>query len=131
MRSNVWKAAVSAALIVVVATGCTYSHQTRSPFDRPANENTRLTVRNDHPVDVRIAVIQGSVAVPVGRVGGMSSARMQLGPLQLSEVRPVQFQIRESNGDHTVLTLPVLAGPGHPIHLRVNHGLELSAATVQ
>ncbi|NNF25816.1 MAG: hypothetical protein HKN73_01150 [Gemmatimonadetes bacterium] len=120
-----------AGLILAVSTGCTYSHQTRSPFDRPATETTRLTVRNDHPVDVRIAVLQGSVAVPVGRVGGLSSARMQLSALQLSEVGPIRFQIRESNGDHTVQTLPVLAGPGHPIHLRVNHGLEQSTATVQ
>lgn len=119
------------AMILAVASACALPHQTRSPFDRPVAESTRLTVRNDHPVDVRIAVIQGSVAVPVGRVGGLSSAQMRLSALQLSEVRPVQFEIRESNGDHTVLTLPVLAGPGHPIHLRVNHGLDQSAAIVQ
>ena len=122
---------VFSALILAVASACALPHQARSPFDRPATESTRLTVRNDHPVDVRIAVLQGSVAVPVGRVSGMSSARLQLTALQLSEVRPVRFQIRESNGDHTVLTLPVLAGPGHPIHLRVNHGLDQSSASVQ
>ena len=123
--------AIAIGLFSIVATSaCSYGPQVGSPFDGPARQSTSLRVDNDHPLDVRISVLRGPVALPVGRVGGMSTVTLELTSSQLSEVGPIRFEIRESTGRERVLTLPVLAGPGHPIHLQVNHGLTRSTATV-
>lgn len=116
--------------LLASTTACTFGQVPGNPFDARSGPTTRLTVSNDHPLDVRIFVLRGQVAMPVARVEGLADVTLELSPLQLSDVGPIRFEIQESAGRERVVTLPVLAGPGHPIHLRVNAGLERSSASV-
>ena len=118
--------------LALLSAGCSYGHGVQDPFDAATRQSTSLTVDNDHPVDVRVAMLRGHIALPIGRVGGSSARTLRLGLGQISEVGMVQFEIRESLNSRTrLITPPVLAGPGHPIRLRIGSGLQQSTVTVQ